>query len=182
MDRLIPLEIPERLYSVAETEHFEGTYEVGQVEAGPDVYAFEGAVTWEAQITNTGEALLVSGTAQGRAVTACARCLEDVALDLQGQIEGYFLIDREAEDPEDMVEDEFDVLSEDGVLDLEPLVMAALLLEVPLTPLCREDCAGLCCHCGANLNQGTCDCQPDDLSQEKNPFAVLAGLTFDQAD
>ena len=176
---LIPLEIPERLYNVAETEHFQGAYELDQVEAGPDTYAFDGPISWEAQITNTGEALLVSGSAQARAVTSCARCLEDVVLDLQGQIEGYFLIDQDAEDPDDMVEDEFDVLSEDGVLDMEPLIMAALLLEVPLTPLCREDCAGLCSSCGANLNQGECGCQPEEPIPAKNPFAVLADLTFD---
>lgn len=45
-------------------------------------------------------------------------------------------------------------------LDLEPLVRDALLLELPLAPLCRPDCAGLCPTCGADRNQGDCGCPP----------------------
>jgi len=45
-------------------------------------------------------------------------------------------------------------------LDLEPLARDAVLLELPLAPLCREDCAGLCPTCGANRNTETCDCVP----------------------
>lgn len=43
-------------------------------------------------------------------------------------------------------------------LDLEPLARDAVLLELPLAPLCTEDCAGLCPTCGANRNTETCDC------------------------
>lgn len=176
---LIPLQIPEQLFMVAETMHFQGTYQIDQVQVGPDQYAFEGPVSWEAQITNTGEALLVTGTAKATVAAECARCLEKVSLDLEGEIEGYFLLGEDAEEPEDMDEDEFDTLSEDGVLNMEPLVMAALLLEVPLIPLCNEDCAGLCAQCGANLNQQQCGCQPEPEPEKQNPFAVLAGLNFD---
>ena len=45
-------------------------------------------------------------------------------------------------------------------LDLEPLARDAVLLELPLAPLCREDCAGLCPTCGANRNTESCDCAP----------------------
>ena len=46
-------------------------------------------------------------------------------------------------------------------LDLEPLTRDAVLLDLPLAPLCREDCAGLCPTCGANRNTEPCDCAPD---------------------
>jgi uncharacterized protein len=55
-------------------------------------------------------------------------------------------------------------LLEDDVIDLEPMVRDALLLELPLAPLCRDDCAGLCPTCGANRNDEPCDCaeaEPD---------------------
>jgi uncharacterized protein len=45
-------------------------------------------------------------------------------------------------------------------LDLEPLARDAVLLDLPLAPLCREDCAGLCPTCGVNRNTETCDCAP----------------------
>ena len=45
-------------------------------------------------------------------------------------------------------------------LDLEPLARDAVLLELPLAPLCTEDCKGLCPTCGANRNTESCDCAP----------------------
>jgi uncharacterized protein len=43
-------------------------------------------------------------------------------------------------------------------LDLEPMVREVLVLDAPLSPLCREDCAGLCLQCGVDLNHETCSC------------------------
>ena len=45
-------------------------------------------------------------------------------------------------------------------LDLEPLARDAVLLDLPLAPLCLEECAGLCPTCGANRNTESCDCTP----------------------
>jgi len=45
-------------------------------------------------------------------------------------------------------------------LDLEPLARDAVLLELPLAPLCAPDCRGLCPQCGTNWNVASCDCQP----------------------
>ena len=43
-------------------------------------------------------------------------------------------------------------------LDLEPLARDAVLLDLPLAPLCSEECLGLCPQCGTNWNDGPCDC------------------------
>lgn len=43
-------------------------------------------------------------------------------------------------------------------LDLEPMVREVLVLDAPMSPLCRDDCAGLCPQCGTDLNSGTCSC------------------------
>lgn len=96
------------------------------------------------EATNTGDAILIQGTAAGDAATQCARCLEDVTYGLEGDIEGYFLVggEEEAETPEDMEGDEFDFLPDNRKIDLVPLIVAALLLEVPLVPLCDDDCKG----------------------------------------
>lgn len=44
-------------------------------------------------------------------------------------------------------------------LDLEPLARDAVLLELPLAPLCADDCLGLCPTCGTDMNVGTCECE-----------------------
>jgi uncharacterized protein len=47
---------------------------------------------------------------------------------------------------------------EDDTIDLGPLVRDAIVLELPMAPLCREDCRGLCPQCGADRNEGECGC------------------------
>ena len=84
--------IPEALLETAATRHFEGTLDLAELAAGPDTYTFAAPVSWSVEATNTGDAILVQGTAAGDATTQCARCLEDVTYGLEGDIEGYFLI------------------------------------------------------------------------------------------
>ena len=107
------------------------------MKAGPDLYDFAGPLAWQADISNTGDALLVTGTVEGEAEAACARCLDEVSFPVTGEIEGYFLLDETKAAPEDMDEDEFDVLPADKVIDLEPLITAALLLRVSSDPVVR---------------------------------------------
>ncbi len=172
--------IPEALLETAATRHFEGTLDLAELAAGPDTYTFAAPVTWSVEATNTGDAILIQGTAAGDATTQCARCLEDVTSGLEGDIEGYFLIggEEEAETPEDMEGDEFDFLPDNRKIDLVPLIVAALLLEVPLVPLCDDDCKGLCPQCGANLNEGPCGCSRDEADVEASPFAALKNFDF----
>ncbi|MCI8366442.1 MAG: DUF177 domain-containing protein [Eggerthellaceae bacterium] len=175
--------IPPELFSPAEFRHYEGKLEMPVFKAGPDLYSFAEPLEWSADITNTGDAFLVSGMVEGDAVTSCARCLEDVAIHCMGEIEGYYLIDGDAESSEDMEGDEFDVLPEDHTIDLLPLIQAALLMDMPLLPLCQDDCKGLCPKCGANLNEGDCGCEAAEASDEPspdNPFAVLKDLKLDE--
>lgn len=102
-------------------------------------------ITLELKLESVVEGVYVSGTAEVELEGECARCLtgieDDMSLDLQ---ELYFYSDKDAE------EDAYFVVDER--IDLEPLIRDAVVLDLPFTPLCREDCAGLCTTCGANLN------------------------------
>lgn len=173
------ISIPEELFAGAESLSFSGKVDFPSLVQDASTYRFTDPVEWNVAVTNTGDALLVSGTVKGRALTACARCLEDVSYDFEGEVEGYFLIpgsDRELTDEE---KSEYGVLGEDRTIDLEPLLQAALVLEFPYTPLCDEDCKGLCPSCGADLNKETCTCSVDDDTDDSNPFSVLKNYRFD---
>ena len=50
------------------------------------------------------------------------------------------------------------VYVEDHELDTEPLLFEQVQINIPMKPLCRPECAGLCPHCGADLNAGACSC------------------------
>ncbi|MEG0323674.1 MAG: DUF177 domain-containing protein [Raoultibacter sp.] len=176
--------VPSELFAPAESSYFEGTYELPVLKAGPDLYDFSEPLAWQVSVTNTGGALLVTGTVEGTTKTSCARCANSFEFPVTGDIEGYYLLSEDAEAPEDMDDDEFEYLPKDHVIDLKPLIEAALLIEVPLVPLCDDDCKGLCLKCGADLNEGPCDCKTsdsDDFDEDGavNPFAVLKDFPFD---
>lgn len=178
------IQIPDRLYSTAEFQRFEGTWDADVLTSGPDEYRFVRPLSWQVTVSNTGGAILVSGTVEGRAETDCARCAEPFELDLAGEVEGYFVIPgMETEGQEEAEDEEFDLLPEDGRLDVAPLLSAALIVELPLVPLHDEDCKGLCPQCGKNLNEGPCGCEPteedEDFEAAKNPFAALKGYKFE---
>lgn len=180
MDDLCIYISPE-LFIPTESICFEGKWALPVLKTASDIYSFADPLSWQIGITNTGDALLVCGTVQGVAQGICARCLEEYNFSLTGEIEGYFLLDANAAAPQERDNDEFDVLPSNKIIDIEPLMKAALLLELPLVPLCDEDCKGLCPVCGANLNGGLCKCcAPSDKNDGKaaNPFSVLKDFPF----
>jgi len=178
----LKLHIPDELFAEAESSSFNGLYELETLKVGSDTYTFDKPLPYDLFISNTGNALLISGTVQGVGECQCARCLEPASVSVRGEVEEYILLSdsREAADDPD---EEYEVLPEDHIIDLAPILSAALILDLPLIPLCKEDCEGLCSTCGANLNEGPCGCQaqPDD-DFETNPFAVLKNYSFDNTD
>lgn len=183
LDSLI-VEVSPELFSPAECAMYEGVYDPGSFACGPDEYTPEAPLAFNAQITNVGGALLVSGSVAGVLNGTCSRCLEDMQVRVEGELEGYFVIEGEGEAPSDMDEDEFDMLPEDKKIDLAPILQAAVIVELPLQPLCSEECKGMCAQCGANLNEGPCSCEKssdeeDEFALANNPFAALKGLKFD---
>ena len=175
----IKLEIPKELFTPSEFHSYSEHSDMEDIEFGGIEFSFPDGIDWKADITNTGGALLVQGDVEGIAKTQCMRCLEDASVPVRGEIEGYFLLSADAEAPDDMEEDEFDRIGDDKTIEMSSLIEAAILLELPQVPLCKEDCAGICFNCGKNLNEGSCDCvQKEDDGHKANPFAVLKDYEF----
>lgn len=177
------IEVPEQLFAPAESLSFSGTYALDQLTCGVDTYTFAAPLKYSLTISNTGGALLVTGIVSGDAATSCVRCLEPAEYFLEGEVEGYFLIPDSEVELTDEEREEYEELGEDHIIDLGPLFTAALALEVPYTPLCRDDCKGICAGCGANLNTEQCTCKKDDGEVDDfnpNPFAVLKNIKFDE--
>jgi len=57
-------------------------------------------------------------------------------------------------------DDAYATANDGDLIDLAPLVHDAVFLDLPIAPLCRDDCRGLCAECGTDLNEATCTCQP----------------------
>lgn len=100
------------------------------------------------------EGVLVSGTARVSTVGECSRCLDPVVSELVVDLQELYTHpqdDDRGRGPRD--EDDEDELPElvGDLLDLEPTLRDAVVLALPLAPLCRDDCPGLCPDCGARL-------------------------------
>ncbi len=122
----------------------------------------EGHIT----MLRTGSGILVTGHLATEVATTCSRCLEPLHVRLEIDVEEEFqpTIDVETGQRLPMEEDDQALwIDSHHVLDLHEVVRQDLLLAMPLHPLCRETCAGLCPHCGQNLNEGPCDCTVTDI-------------------
>jgi uncharacterized protein len=95
----------------------------------------------------------VEGTVRAPWAGVCRRCAEPVAGLLEVAVRERFA-DAPLAGPSD--EDLYPLV--DDTLDLAPLVRDAIVLELPMAPLCRDDCAGLCPQCGTNRNEAGCGC------------------------
>jgi uncharacterized protein len=62
---------------------------------------------------------------------------------------------------------------EDDEVDLRPLLIEQIQLNVPMKPLCRPDCAGICPTCGANLNAGSCGCATEEVDPRWKALEAL---------
>jgi len=90
----------------------------------------------------------VAGRVSGVVAMECRRCVKIFNRDVGVEVDELFLPAAEAE------EDEYTITDEE--IDLETMVRDAMVLALPLNPVCREDCRGLCSTCGADLNEGDC--------------------------
>lgn len=119
----------------------------------------EGApVELELRLESVMEGVLVTGTARASAEGECVRCLEPLELELEADFQELFSYPdaddrgRASTEPDDDAEDDEDrFFLEDGLFDLEPLLRDAVVLALPMQPVCQEDCPGLCSECGARL-------------------------------
>ena len=119
------------------------------------------------------EGVLVSGQVTATVTGECSRCLEPVSEELQVRLQELYAYEgKGAEAAGDDDEDESRM--EGDFLDLEPALRDAVVLALPLTPLCDEDCSGLCVDCGERLD----DLPEDHTHDATDPrWAALRGLT-----
>ncbi len=101
-----------------------------------------------------GRSLLVRGRLETRVNFICSRCLEKFEQPLE--VPGFH-VEREIADPVDTI-------------DLTEEIRSDIILTLPLKPLCRPDCRGICPVCGQNLNEKECGCRGE---REDSPFKEL---------
>ncbi len=186
--RPLIISLDDRLANAGDTWQYAGHLDEAGYVLGDHEFSLPEGADYDLVLTNTGEGVLATGMLRARVTGTCDRCLEEASFDVDAEVDGYYLF----EEPEQLAEDEdeadFELVSPDRTIDLSGALLSALVMETPFVVLCREDCAGLCPVCGANLNEVDCGHVAElDAARERerlsaSPFAALAGLDLTGSD
>jgi uncharacterized protein len=114
-------------------------------------------LSFKGHLSRQGDDVFLRGTLSGVLEFSCARCLEPARVPVRIPVQVSFVAS--SDDDEDEDEDDVDVAHFDGdEINIGPELREQILLNMPINPVCREACAGLCPTCGVNRNETACGC------------------------
>ncbi|MFC1897536.1 DUF177 domain-containing protein [Chloroflexota bacterium] len=151
-----------------------------------DIAGSKSMVQGEGELIRTNRSILAKGILRTEVEITCSRCLSLSNCPLTITIEEeYFPITDVVSGASLSLPEEPDyfTIDEYHFIDLTEAIRQYALLAIPMKPLCRGDCAGLCSTCGHNLNQGPCDCSPQEIDprwSELNKLALASDATVNE--
>ena len=110
-----------------------------------------------AKMLRTDAGIWVTAELSCEVICLCSRCLNTHDRRLSVVIDEEYYLSTYSTNDFDIDQGQF--ISNENILDLVPSIRDHVDLELPLNPICREDCAGICIDCGLNLNQHQCTCK-----------------------
>ena len=142
---------------------FARTFRPDEVGDEPGTYRVVAPVELVFEIHKDKDKFRLVGTVTSELELSCSRCLESYRLPVAAPFDLRYLpasaVSSEGErevDAEDLETSYY----ENDAIDLNELLREQFYLALPMKPLCRDDCRGLCPQCGTNLNAATCGCAP----------------------
>lgn len=129
------------------------------------------------RMLRTQRSVFVRGRLRTRVAVECSRCLAETEVPLSFELEDEFFpeIDITTGHPLPRPDDDglgF-MIDANHELDLSESVRQHMLLELPMQTICKETCAGLCPHCGVDLNTGECTCADEAIDERLAPLRAL---------
>lgn len=125
-----------------------------------DGVSVTGDIVVELEIIKSDGIYYCVGNALCQADIECVRCLEPFSTELNGAVDfSVQLVGSKKIDPGNVPDNEIVVEGNKAEVDISNPIREALILDVPLKPLCTEDCLGICPHCGINRNEKKCNCK-----------------------
>lgn len=124
-----------------------------------------GQIDLKLRLESVHEGIYVSGGLKTVAEAECSRCLEPLTVPVQVDIQELFAYSLEVED---------DLVIQDEQIDLEPIIIDSVVLNLPFTPVCSSDCLGLCSECGVRLNENPDHAHEAPIDSRWNELKKLA--------
>lgn len=138
---------------------------VGVVSVDDAQFEVISPVRGRAKLIREPDGILVEARLSTQVATLCSRCLAPLETELWFELEESFRPTVQVPGgPPEVSQDDDDTathIDELHTLDLTEVVRQAILLAVPINPLCQEDCPGICPTCGHDRHEGDCECEPE---------------------
>lgn len=128
-------------------------------------YIFEKGVHAKLQLSIERLTVFLQGSAKAKFTTVCSRCAENVQKEISLAINYVLKPVSAGQRKKDQVDDLSLGYYDGKEVDCDSIVEELLVLALPYTVLCREDCKGLCPQCGVNLNEVSCACRAQHGSE-----------------
>jgi uncharacterized protein len=144
------------------SESFARTFQPSDVGEKDEAYAVVAPVDLAFEVNKDKDRFRLVGTVKTELELACSRCLEPFRMPVDASFDIRYLPATEASAESEREVEEEDLGTSyyrDDQIDLNELLREQFYLALPMKPLHREDCKGLCPQCGTNLNTGTCACR-----------------------
>lgn len=146
--------------------HWEESPSISAASLGRSELFGVGGISWSGQVIRDLAGYRLEARLAYEQTLACTRCLQSITRAVDDEIE--LVIDTGASEPmlgeHELTVSDFGTLFLEGQeLDTTPILMEQLQLNIPMKPLCREDCAGLCPRCGVDRNQVRCSCAESEV-------------------
>jgi uncharacterized protein len=141
-------------------ERFEQVYPPEQFEQDED-FTVAAPVTLAFDIFKDKKQFRLVGRVRTTLELPCGRCLEPFTMEVDAQFDLRYQphVENTGDGEREIEEDDLTTaFYERDEIDLGHLMGEQFYLSLPMKPLCRQDCRGLCPECGTNLNRGTCEC------------------------
>jgi uncharacterized protein len=130
-------------------------FDLPQINIPPDLHL--SSLSGSVRASRTPQGILLQADLQTEIELECVRCLTNFLQSLNINFTELYAFSQR------YVTDSGLLMPETGFIDLTPVLREYILLEIPISPLCRQDCKGLCPVCGNNLNESMCNHEDESV-------------------
>ncbi len=138
----------------------------------PSIYRFTSPIKGTMKIRRFGTKIMVEGTIKTELELECSRCssifLYPLSINFVSELYPLEEFIFRSSEPLELRKNEMEMeFYQKGTLDLEEVMSANIILNIPTYPLCREDCKGICPTCGKNKNYESCTCEKEKVIKDE---------------
>ena len=164
-------EIPENVFDYHEIKvlPLELDLEVEDIHIGGPIYS-------HLQLLRSDQNVYINANFSTSVTVECRRCLESFETDIKAEMKLHFSPANQSQKSDVNSDDTGERQYSGDSIDFSEETCQALVLEIPVWPLCSESCEGLCARCGQNLNVSECRCHERKPEESSSPFAALTNM------